>query len=56
LEKAERDMANTVIGIFIVRAEGAGPGQPPLDVGILVKGVKVLQQLGDVTKACGSNI
>lgn len=26
--------------------------EPPSDVGIVVEGVKVLQELGDVTKAC----
>lgn len=45
-------MANTVIGIYIVRPEDAEACDPPSDVGLMVEAVKVLQNLGDVTKAC----
>ncbi len=45
-------MANTVIGIYIIRPEDAEACDPPSDVGLIVEGVKVLQNLGDVTKAC----
>lgn len=44
-------MANTVIGIYIIRPEDAETCDPPSDVGLIVEGVKVLQNLGDVTKA-----
>lgn len=45
-------MANTIIGIYIIRPEDAEVSEPPSDVGIVVEGVKVLKELGDVTKAC----
>ncbi|ROJ25235.1 hypothetical protein DPX16_20048 [Anabarilius grahami] len=49
---AERDKSNTVIGIYIIRPEDAEVSDPPSDVGLIIEGVKVLQNLGDVTKAC----
>ncbi|KAI5096429.1 sterile alpha motif domain-containing protein 3-like, partial [Silurus meridionalis] len=51
-ENAERDMASTVIGIYIIRSKDADISDPPLDVGVIVEGVKVLHDLGDFTKAC----
>ncbi|KAL0151570.1 hypothetical protein M9458_053126, partial [Cirrhinus mrigala] len=51
-ENSERDMAKTVIGIYVIKPEDAEACDPPLDVGLIVEGVKVLQNLGDVTKAC----
>ncbi|CAM4276629.1 unnamed protein product [Leuciscus chuanchicus] len=51
-ENSERDMANTVIGIYIIRPEDAEACDPPSDVGLIVEGVTVLQNIGDVTKAC----
>lgn len=46
-----RDMANTIVGIYIIRPEDAEVCEPPSDVGIVV-GVKVLQELENVTKDC----
>ncbi|KAI5613039.1 sterile alpha motif domain-containing protein 3-like, partial [Silurus asotus] len=46
------DMASTVIAIFIIRSKDADVSDPPLDVGVIVEGVKVLHNLGDVTKPC----
>ncbi|GAA6075181.1 sterile alpha motif domain-containing protein 3-like [Tachysurus ichikawai] len=45
-------MASTVIGIYIIRPENAEVCDPPSEVGLIVEGVKVLQNLGDVAKVC----
>ncbi|TKS74093.1 hypothetical protein D9C73_008174 [Collichthys lucidus] len=41
-------MAETVFGIFVMRHEGAEPGDAPEDVGIILEGVEVLNNLGSV--------
>uniref|UniRef100_A0A672FHL5 Uncharacterized protein n=1 Tax=Salarias fasciatus TaxID=181472 RepID=A0A672FHL5_SALFA len=53
LEKADDEgsgtaMAETVFGIFVIRQEGAGPADDPEDVGILLEGVEVLNNLRNV--------
>lgn len=50
-EGAEMAIAETVFGIFVVRAEGAEPGDDPSDVGIVLEGVEVLSNLGNVSFA-----
>lgn len=44
-------MEKTVIGIYVIKHEGADASDPPEDVGIIVEGVTVLQDLGDVASA-----
>ena len=44
----ERDMAETVFGIYVIRQEGANPDDYPEDVGIILEGVEVLSGLRDV--------
>ncbi|KAK0131528.1 putative nuclease HARBI1 [Merluccius polli] len=41
-------MAETVFGIFVMRHEGAEPGDNPEDVRIILEGVEVLDELGNV--------
>uniref|UniRef100_A0AAV2J3K4 Uncharacterized protein n=1 Tax=Knipowitschia caucasica TaxID=637954 RepID=A0AAV2J3K4_KNICA len=41
-------MAATVFGIFVMRHEGAEPGDDPEDVGIILEGVEVLKELAGV--------
>ena len=41
-------MAETVFGIFVMRHEGAEPDDDPEDVGIILEGVEVLDELGNV--------
>ncbi|XP_028298033.1 uncharacterized protein LOC114460299 [Gouania willdenowi] len=41
-------MAETVFGIFVMRHEGAQPGDDPEDVGIILEGVEVLDGLVNV--------
>ncbi|XP_062379402.1 uncharacterized protein LOC134067929 [Sardina pilchardus] len=41
-------MAETIYGIYVIRHEGAEPGDAPEDVGIILEGVTVLQELRNV--------
>lgn len=38
--------------IYVIRHEGAEPTEPPEDVGIIMEGVEVLQDLSDVANGC----
>ncbi|KAI9539258.1 hypothetical protein NQZ68_005337 [Dissostichus eleginoides] len=44
-------MAETVFGIFVIRHEGAEPGDDPENDGIILEGVEVLDELGNVSFA-----
>ena len=51
--EAESEIEQTTMGIYVIRAEGAGPGDEPFaDVGIVLEGVEVLQNLKSVTLGC----
>lgn len=45
-------MAQTVTGIYVVEHPGAKAEDDPEDVGIILEGVQVLQELKDVANAC----
>ncbi|XP_030008984.1 uncharacterized protein LOC115432239 [Sphaeramia orbicularis] len=49
---AMRGMEQKVMEIYVIRHEGAEPTEPPEDVGIIIEGVEVLQDLGDVANGC----
>lgn len=40
------------MGIYVIRDEAAEPTDPPEDVGVIIKGAEVLQDLGDVANGC----
>ncbi|XP_034086895.1 dynamin-like isoform X1 [Gymnodraco acuticeps] len=42
-------MAETVFGIFVIRHEGAEPGDDPENVGIILEGLEVLDELGNLS-------
>ncbi|XDV39051.1 hypothetical protein PO909_008346 [Leuciscus waleckii] len=44
-EDAERYLATTVMGIYVIRSDG---DQEPEDVGVVIEGIKVLSNLGSV--------
>ncbi|CAL8333148.1 unnamed protein product [Merluccius merluccius] len=48
VEDAERDITTTVMGIYSIRRDGH---EEPEDVGVVVEGIKVLNNLASVTKA-----
>ncbi len=48
---AQRDLEQVVFGIYSINAEG-GDATTPVDVGIVIEGVEVLHNLGDIASAC----
>ncbi|XP_015224555.1 PREDICTED: uncharacterized protein LOC107080865 [Cyprinodon variegatus] len=48
---SEAAMMETTFGIFVIRKEGAEPGDGPEDVGIVLESVQVLDGLGNVPLA-----
>ncbi|RXN30699.1 sterile alpha motif domain-containing 3-like isoform X2 [Labeo rohita] len=44
-ESTQMAIAETVFGIFVIRQEGAEPGDDPADVGIVLEGVEVMINL-----------
>ncbi len=50
--EGESGIAQTTMGIYVIRAEGAGPGDEPTDVGVVLEGVEVLPNLKNVTLGC----
>ncbi|XP_036974895.1 uncharacterized protein LOC119030968 [Acanthopagrus latus] len=49
---AQRELERLTLGIYIIKVEGGDATTPPADVGIVIEGVEVLHDLGDVTSAC----
>lgn len=45
-------MEEMVVGIYVIRNEGAEVTDPPEDIGIIIEGVEVLGGLGDVASGC----
>ena len=45
-------MVEVVLGVYTVKQEGAEPTDPPEDVGVIVEGCTVLQELRDVANGC----
>ena len=52
-ESSEAAMMKTTFGISVIRKEGAEPEDGPEDVGIILEGVQVLDELGNVPLAVG---
>ncbi|XP_072571851.1 uncharacterized protein [Paramormyrops kingsleyae] len=50
-QSAERAMEDTVLAIFVIKHEGAEPGDDLVDVGIIAEEVEVLGHLGSVAFA-----
>lgn len=47
-------MENVVLGVYIVLQEGAEEKDPPEDVGVIIEGCTVLQDLRDVANGCAA--
>lgn len=45
-------MSNTTLGIYAIKHEGAGVADPYEDVGVIVEGIQVLENLDNVANAC----
>ncbi|XP_041836785.1 uncharacterized protein LOC121636988 [Melanotaenia boesemani] len=50
-EACEAAMMETMFGIYVIRKEGAEPDDDPEDVGVVLEGVQVLDELGNVPLA-----
>ncbi|MGH0121664.1 UNVERIFIED_CONTAM: hypothetical protein FKN15_064333 [Acipenser sinensis] len=46
------DLEQTVMGIFVIRKEGAAACEPPEDVSIVIECVEVINDLSSVANAC----
>lgn len=44
------------MGIYVITREGAEPKEDPEDVGIIIEGVGVLQNLRSTANACALNL
>ena len=51
VEDNHETMEKTVLGIFAIKKEGAEPTDDLEDVGIIIEGVEVLHDLGNVANA-----
>lgn len=49
---AQRDLDHVVFGIYSINVEGGDATTIPADVGIVIEGVEVLHDLGDLASAC----
>lgn len=49
---AERELEQLTFAIYSINVEGGDATTPPADVGIAIKGVEVLHNLGDIACAC----
>ena len=47
-ESTETALRETVFGIFVIRHEGAEDIDPPEEVGIVLEGLQVMEDLGNV--------
>lgn len=48
----QREVEEMLHGIYSVTIEGGDATTPPSDVGIVIEGVEVLHDLGDIVTAC----
>ncbi len=49
---AQRVLEQAVFGIYSINPEGGDATTTPVDVGIVIEGVEVLHDLGDIASAC----
>ncbi|KAJ4932730.1 hypothetical protein JOQ06_011145 [Pogonophryne albipinna] len=47
----QKEMEELTMGVFVIRKEG-GLQEPPADIGIIIEGVEVLNELPSVASAC----
>ncbi|KAI3351321.1 hypothetical protein L3Q82_005860 [Scortum barcoo] len=52
IEAVEKKLEQVILGIYTITAEGSDATTPPANVGIVIEGVEVLHDLGDIPSAC----
>ncbi|KAL1249593.1 hypothetical protein QQF64_020598 [Cirrhinus molitorella] len=51
-DEAQTSVRDTTLGIYVIKPEGAHAADPYQDVGIIVEGIKILENLNNVANAC----
>ena len=51
-DAVQRGLEQVILGIFSISVEGGDATVPPAYVGIVIEGVEVLHDLGDISSAC----
>ncbi|XP_053351506.1 uncharacterized protein LOC128521020 [Clarias gariepinus] len=51
-DNAQIDLEQLTMGVFVIRKQGEGPQEPPENIGIVIEGVEVLNELNSVASAC----
>ncbi|XP_032417683.1 uncharacterized protein LOC116719306 [Xiphophorus hellerii] len=51
-DDAQMELKQLTMAVFVIRKEGEGLKEPPEDIGIVIEGVEVLQDLTSVASAC----
>ncbi|KAI3357110.1 hypothetical protein L3Q82_015579 [Scortum barcoo] len=51
-EEAEREIAQTTMGLYVIQKDGADDKEKPEDVGVVIEGVEVLCKLGSISFGC----
>ncbi|XP_043987061.1 uncharacterized protein LOC122839512 [Gambusia affinis] len=51
-DDAQMELKQLTMAVFVIRKEGEGLKEPPEDIGIVIVGVEVLQDLTSVASAC----
>uniref|UniRef100_A0A3B5QX17 Uncharacterized LOC111611868 n=2 Tax=Xiphophorus maculatus TaxID=8083 RepID=A0A3B5QX17_XIPMA len=51
-DDAQMELKQLTMAMFVIRKEGEGLKEPPEDIGIVIEGVEVLQDLTSVASAC----
>lgn len=46
------DLEQLTMAVLVIRKEGEGPKHPPDDIGVVIKGVEVVNELTSVASAC----
>ncbi|XP_058500363.1 uncharacterized protein LOC131469446 [Solea solea] len=52
IAEAEREIAQTTMGLYVIQKEGADEEGKPEDVGVVIEGVELLCNLGSVSFGC----
>uniref|UniRef100_A0A8C8GCV1 Uncharacterized protein n=1 Tax=Oncorhynchus tshawytscha TaxID=74940 RepID=A0A8C8GCV1_ONCTS len=51
-QEAVKDLEQLTMAVLVIRKEEEGPKHPPEDIGVVIKGVKVVNELTSVASAC----
>ena len=52
MDDAPRELEQLTMAVFVIRKDGEGLQEPPEDIGIVIEGVPVLNELNSAASAC----